>query len=64
MFTMEIEKDNDILYLGVCITKKDNGTFGHRVYKPTQIDRYLHANSHYFPSQKLRVISNLVTQDL
>ena len=64
-FTVEIEKDNNTLFLNVHITKKDNGTFAHRFYtKPTLTGIYLHANSHHFPSQKLGVIKTLVTQAL
>jgi hypothetical protein len=64
-FTMEIEKDNSILFLDVCITKKGNGSFGHEVYrKPTHTDRYLNVDSHHFPSQNLGVVNTLMTRDL
>jgi hypothetical protein len=64
-FTMEIEKDNSIPLLDVRITKKGDGSFGHEVYrKPMHMDRYLHVDSHHFPSQKLGVLNTLVTQAL
>ena len=64
-FTMEIEKDNRILFLDFHIMKKGNGSFGHDVYKkPTHTDRYLHVDSHHFPSQKFGVLNTLLTRAL
>ena len=55
-FTMEVEKDNQIPFLDVLITKRNEGTLGHQVYrKKTHTDRYLHADSHHLPTQKLGV---------
>jgi hypothetical protein len=42
-----------------------DGTLGHQVYKkPTHTEKYLHVNSHHFPSPKLEVINTLVTRAL
>ena len=62
---MEIEENNNISLLDVLITKHGDGSLAHQVYrKPTHTDRYLHANSHHFPSQKLGVINTLITRAL
>ena len=64
-FTMDIEENNNISFLDVLITKNGDGSLAHQVYrKPTHIDRYLQANSHHFPSQKLGVINTLITRAL
>ncbi|GJQ81895.1 hypothetical protein Trydic_g9134 [Trypoxylus dichotomus] len=57
---MEVEKDGAILSLGVLLTQKPNSLIGHSVYrKPTHTDRYLHADSHHHPPQKLSVVNSL-----
>ena len=62
-FTMEVEEDNHIPFLDVLITKRNDGTLGHQVYrKKTHTDRYLHVDSHHLPSQKIGVINTLVTR--
>ncbi|XP_054723405.1 uncharacterized protein LOC129233402 [Uloborus diversus] len=44
-FTMEKESNNQLPFLDVLVTKKEDGTLGHQVYrKPTHTDRYLHKN--------------------
>ncbi|XP_043257984.1 uncharacterized protein LOC122400526 [Colletes gigas] len=62
-FTVEIEKNQQIPFLDVLVNRKHNGTLGHKVYrKPTHTDRYLQASSHHHPSQKVSVISSLITR--
>jgi hypothetical protein len=62
-FTMELEENNNIPFLDILISKKNNGVLSHQVYrKKTHTDQYLHANSHHHPAQKFGVINTLVTQ--
>ena len=62
---MEIEEENNIPFLDVLITKKEDNSITHQFYKnPTHTDKYFHANSHHFPSQKLGVINTLITRAL
>ncbi|CAK9823993.1 hypothetical protein ANTRET_LOCUS2231 [Anthophora retusa] len=62
-FTMEIETDGQLPFLDVLVTKKQDGSLGHRVYrKLTHTDRYLHAHSHHHPAQKNSVITSLVNR--
>ena len=59
-FTMEIEQNNSLSFLDVLVTRNDNGSLSHQVYrKKTHTDRYLNARSHHHPSQKLGVLNNL-----
>lgn len=61
-FTIEIEKDNQLPFLDVLLTKKD-GKLSHQVFrKQMHTDRYLHANSHHHPKQKMGVIKTLSTR--
>ena len=47
------------------ISRKEDGSISHQVYrKKTHTYRYLHANSHHFPSQKVGMINTLVTRAL
>ncbi|GJQ65329.1 hypothetical protein Trydic_g7445 [Trypoxylus dichotomus] len=60
-FTMELEKDGQLPFLGVLVNRNRDGALGHRVYrKPTHTDRYLHYNSNHHPKQKRAVIKMLV----
>ena len=60
---MEVEEDNKIPFLDVLITKKNGGALGHQVYrKKTHTDRYLHADSHHLPTQKVGVLNTLITR--
>ena len=59
-FTMELEENGSIPFLDVLITRKEDGTLGYRVFrKKTNIESYLHADSHHHPSQKIGVINTL-----
>ncbi|KAI7815319.1 Serine protease [Rhyzopertha dominica] len=60
-FTMKMETNGALPFLDVMVTRKQDGTLGHRVYrKPTHTDRYLHADSHHHPAQKQGVINTLI----
>ncbi|XP_076655132.1 uncharacterized protein LOC143360299 [Halictus rubicundus] len=63
-FTMEIEnEDKSLPFLTVLVTRKINGSLGHRVYmKPTHTNRYLHASSHHHPAQKNSVLNSLINR--
>ena len=64
-FTMEIEENNKLPFLDVLISRKEDGSVSHQVYrKKTHTNSYLHANSHHFPPQKIGVINTLVTRAL
>lgn len=59
-FTLEEEKDGRLPFLDTLLTRKEDGTIGHTVYrKPTASGRYIHADSHHHPSQKVGVIKTL-----
>ncbi|XP_054709749.1 uncharacterized protein LOC129219384 [Uloborus diversus] len=58
---MEKESNNQLPFLDVLVTKKEDGTLGHQVYrKPTHTDRYLHKNSNHHQRQKMAVINTLM----
>jgi len=60
-FTIVIEENGKLSFLDVLVSKKANGTLGHQVYrKLTHTDRYLHAKSYHYPSQKQSAINSLV----
>ncbi|GJQ74477.1 hypothetical protein Trydic_g21346 [Trypoxylus dichotomus] len=58
---MEVEKDGVIPFLDVLETPRPNGRLGDSVYgKYTHTDRYLLADFHHHPAQKLSVVNSLV----
>ena len=60
---MEIQENNSLPFLDVLLTKKTDGSLSHQVYrKKTHIDRYLHAESHHHPSQKVGILNTLSTR--
>ena len=64
-FTMEYEVDGSLPFLDVLISRKDDGTFSHQVFrKKTHTEQYLHASSHHFHAQKLGVLNTLATRAL
>src|SRR5690606_10881641 len=59
-FTMETEKDNKLAFLDVLVVRSKEGTIKTEVFrKETHTDRYLNANSHHDPIQKLGVLRTL-----
>ena len=59
-FAMEIQENNLLPFLDVLITRKNDGSLTHQVYrKKTHTDKYLHASSHHVPSKKLGIIKTL-----
>ena len=59
-FTMELEENGKIPFLDFLISRKEDGTLGHQVYrKKTHTDSYLHAYSYHHPSQKSRILNTL-----
>lgn len=59
-FTMEVENNGELPFLDVLVSRKEDGSLGHRVYrKPTHTDRYLHKDSNHHPRQKMSVIKTL-----
>ena len=62
---MEIEENNKLPFLDVLISRKEDGFVSHQVYrKKTHTDRYLHADSHPFPPQKIGAINTPITRAL
>lgn len=51
-FMMEVEEQSKLLFLGVLIYRKSDGSIGHRVYwKPTHVDLYLHTSNLHHPAK-------------
>ena len=62
---MVIEENNKLSFLDVLISRKEDGSISHQVYrKKTHTYRYLHVDSHHFPPQKIGVFYTLVTRAL
>jgi len=62
---MENEFDGTLSFLNVLISKKDDGSFSHQVFRrKTHTKQFLHAKSHHFPAQKLGVLNTLATHAL
>ena len=62
-FTMEFEVDCSLPFLDVLISRNDEGSFTHQVFrKKTHTEQYLHASSHHFPAHKSGVLSTLATR--
>jgi len=59
---MEIQNEISLPFLDVHISSLLDGTLTHQVYrKNTHIDRYLHAHSHDFPTQKSSILKSAIT---
>ena len=59
-FTMEVQENDSLPFLDVLITKKTDDFLAHQVYRnKTHTDRYLHAESHHHPSQKIGILHTL-----
>ena len=62
-FTMELEENGSIPFLDVLLTRKEDGTLGHEVFrKKTHTESYLHADSHHHPSQNIGFLNTLVVR--
>ena len=60
---MELETNMSLPFLDVLISRKEDGSLAHQVFrKKTHTEKYLHANSHHFPPQKLGIITTLATR--
>ena len=60
---MEIEVDGSLPYLDVHVTKKQDGSLAHQVYrKKIHIEQYLHVELHHHPTKKLPVLNTLATR--
>ena len=60
---MELEENSKIPFLDVLMSRKEDGTLGHQVYrKKTHTDSYLHADSYHHPSQKSNVLNTLAVR--
>ena len=58
---MEQEQDGQLVFLDVNLSRNNDGTLNHRVYrKPTHTDRYLHQRSFHHPAIKTSVNRTLV----
>jgi hypothetical protein len=59
-FTMDLEDNNSIPFLDILMTRKQDGTLGHKVFREkTHTDNYLHAESHHNPSQKMEFFNTM-----
>jgi hypothetical protein len=59
-FTMELEENNNIPFLDVLMTRKQDGTLGYKIFrKKTHTNKYLHVNSHHHPSQNMGVLNTM-----
>lgn len=60
-FTMEKEANGKLPFLDVLVSRKENGSLGHQVFrKPTHTDRYLHKDSNHHHGQKRAMMKILV----
>jgi hypothetical protein len=59
-FTMEVEENRQLPFLDVLVTRNEDGTLSHSIYrKKTHTNRYLNAASHHHPIQKTSVIRTM-----
>ena len=57
---MEIEENNGLHFLDILLSRKEDGSLAHKVYrKKTHIDKYIRYDSHHHPTQKIGVINSL-----
>jgi len=62
---MEQEVDGRLPFLDVLISRNDDGSVSHQVFrKKTHTEQYLSASSHHFHAQKLGVLNTPTTQAL
>ena len=61
-FTMEIEVDSCLPFLDILLSRNEDGSISHRVFrKKTHSEQYLDVGSHHFPAQKFGVLCTLAT---
>jgi hypothetical protein len=59
-FMMEVEQNQSLPFLDVLVSRRPDGSLGHRVYrKPMHPDLYPHAKSAHNPAQKKGVLTSL-----
>ena len=64
-FTMELEANASLPFLDVLVCKNSSQRLSYSVYrKPTHTNCYLHALSHYYPSQLNSVVNTLVSRSI
>lgn len=62
-FTMEVEENNCIPFLDILLIRNKDGSIWQKVFKKkAHIDKYLHADSHHHPAQKMGVLQTLFTR--
>lgn len=62
---MEVEVNKSLPFLDILITRNDDGSISHQVYrKTTHTEQYLHASSHHHPTHKIGVLNTLATRAL
>jgi len=60
-FRMEKEEKGHFPFLDIDISRKRDGSLGHKVYrKPTHTNLYLHQNSHHHPANKQSVLASVI----
>ncbi|XP_069673690.1 uncharacterized protein [Periplaneta americana] len=59
-FTMEVETNGKLPFLDILISRNNNGSLGHAVYrKPTHTNLYLNANSFHHQVQRMGILNTL-----
>lgn len=62
-FTVEIEKDNALLFLDTLVIRNTNGKWSHKVYRrPMHTDRCLYSNSCHHPARTRAVIKTVINR--
>ncbi|KAJ4426524.1 hypothetical protein ANN_27338 [Periplaneta americana] len=60
LFTMEVEMNGKLPFLDILISRNNNGSLGHAVYrKPTHTNLYLNANSFHHKVQRMGILNTL-----
>ena len=60
---METEVDRTLPFLDILITRNDDGSLAHQVYrKKTHTDKYIHVDSHHHPAKRIGVLNTLATR--
>ena len=60
---MEIKEDNSLPFLDILLSRKEDGSLAHQVYrKKAHTDKYIQSDSHHHPAQKIDIINNLTVR--